>query len=397
MSAARWHARRIVLAAGIALLCWPVAAAQQAAPTGRTHESFSARVAALSEPGGYFNTDNLISNERSFLHVVPELRALSRQASTHGAYLGVGPDQNFSYIAHLRPSIAIIVDIRRDNLLLHLLFKALFAEARTRVDYLALLTGRPLPAPDPKWAEAGIDTIVSYIATAPPLSAGRVAELRSRMTRSIDGFGVPLSAEERATIDRFHRRFIADGLAQRFKTTGRAPQFDYPDYRDLLLERDLQGVRQSFLATEDSFQFVKRLQSRDLVIPIVGNLAGPTALAAVARFLTASNKKISAVYTSNVEFYLFREGSFATFVENLARLPRQPGSLIVRSVFPSGGTGLALRPGYNSVSLTQPIQTMLDGYGKGLFRQYRDLVGRLAPSSSMDQWASGAMGQWPMD
>jgi hypothetical protein len=48
----------------------------------------------------------------------------------------------------------------------------------------------------------------------------------------------------------------------------------------------------------------------------------------------------------------------------------------VRSVFPSGGTGLALRPGYNSASITQPIQTMLDGYGKGLFRQYRDLVGR---------------------
>jgi hypothetical protein len=376
MSATRRRTLGTGLAAGIALLCSLTATAQQAAPTGRTPESFAARVAALSEPGGFFNTDNLISNERSFLHVAPELRTLSRQASAGGAYLGVGPDQNFSYIAHLRPSIAIIIDIRRDNLLLHMLFKAVFAEARTRVDYLALLTGRPIPTTDARWATAGVEAIVSYIETAPPLSAGRITELRARLTRTIEGFGVPLSVPERATIDRFHRRFIADGLALRFNTTGRAPQFDSPAYRDLLLERDLQGVRRSFLATEESFQFVKRLQSRDLVIPIVGNLAGPTALAAVGRFLTASNRKVSAVYTSNVEFYLFREGSFAAFVENLRRLPRQSGSLIVRSVFPSGGTGLALRPGYNSASITQPIQTMLDGYGKGLFRQYRDLVGR---------------------
>ena len=350
------------------------ATAQQAKQTVQTPDSFASRVAALSEPGGYFNTDNLISNERSFLHVVPELRALSRQASAGGAYLGVGPDQNFSYIAHLRPSIAIIVDIRRDNLLLHLLFKAVFAEARTRVDYLALLTGRPVPTADAKWAQASVDAIVSYIEKAPPLSAQQVAALRARLTRTIDGFGVPISAAERGTIDRFHRRFIADGLALRFSTTGRAPQFDYPDYRDLLLERDLKGVRQSFLATEESFQFVKSLQARDLVIPIVGNLAGPKALAAVARFLTASGKQVSAFYTSNVEFYLFREGSFATFVENLRRLPHQPGSLIVRSVFPSGRSAVAPRPGYNSVSLAQPIQTLLDGYSKGLIRQYRDLV-----------------------
>src|SRR5690349_23835187 len=158
MNAARWHAGRIGLAVGISLLCLVSSAAQQAAPTGRTQDSFSSRVAALSEPGGYFNTDNLISNERSFLHVVPELRALSRQASADGAYLGVGPDQNFSYIAHLRPSIAVIVDIRRDNLLLHLLFKAIFAESRTRVDYLALLTGRPIPKPDAAWAQAGVDS-----------------------------------------------------------------------------------------------------------------------------------------------------------------------------------------------------------------------------------------------
>jgi hypothetical protein len=75
-----------------------------------------------------------------------------------------------------------------------------------------------------------------------------------------------------------------------------------------------------------------------------------------------------------VEFYLFREGSFADFVGNLGRLPHDPGSVIVRSVFPAGSAGAARVPGYNSASLTQNIDTLLSGYAKGQFRQYFELM-----------------------
>src|ERR1700741_3433145 len=110
----------------------------------QSHETrFAAAIDRLSEPGGYFDTDNLISNESSYLDVLPALRAHDVRG---GAYLGVGPDQNFSYIARVRPTVAYIIDIRRDNLLLHLLFKAIFARAPDRVTYLALLTGRSPPA-----------------------------------------------------------------------------------------------------------------------------------------------------------------------------------------------------------------------------------------------------------
>src|SRR6185295_11717101 len=101
--------------------------------------SFAALIERLSEPGGDFGGDNLISNEQSYLRVLP---ALDQARVTGGAYLGVGPDQNFSYIAAIKPDVAFIIDIRRDNLLLHLLFKAIFAAAPTRVEYLCLLTGR---------------------------------------------------------------------------------------------------------------------------------------------------------------------------------------------------------------------------------------------------------------
>ena len=339
-----------------------------------TQDTFASRVAALSEPGGYFDTDNLISNERSFLHVAPELRALAKQAGQNGVYLGVGPDQNFSYIAHVRPSMAILVDIRRDNLLLHLLFKALFTEANTRAEYLALLTGREPPPTDSGWETVPIDRIVKYIDSAKPLTDKGLGMARQRLWGQILAFGVPMTPQERQTIQTFHQRFISAGLSLQFNSTGRAPQYDYPTYRDLILEVDRKGVRQSFLASEQDFQFLKSMQTKDLIVPVVGDLAGNGALASVAKFLTATNRQVTAFYTSNVEFYLFQYGTFSRFVTNLGRLPHQPGSLIIRSVFPSGRAPAAMSPGYNSASLTQPIQTLLDGYAQGRYRQYAELV-----------------------
>lgn len=331
--------------------------------------SFAALVASLSETGGYFDTDNLISNERSYLHVVPTLRALSGQAGGNGVYLGVGPDQNFSYIAHLRPAQAILIDIRRDNLLLHLLFKALFAEAATRADYLALLTGRTLQTGE---HDESIASLVRRVDAAKARTPAEIEVLREQLATVIDRFKVPLSKSDHATIARFHRQFIDAGLSLQFNSAGRMPQYDYPTYRDLLMEVDRTGVQRSYLATDDDFQFVKSLHARDRIIPIVGNLAGPAALAAVGRYLDASGGRLSAFYTSNVEFYLFREGSAPRFIANLARLPRHRGSVLIRSVFPNGGGRTA--SGYNSASVTQPIQTLLDGYQQGQFRSYWDLI-----------------------
>ena len=131
--------------------------------------SFASLVAGLSEPAGLLR-HRQPDFERT---VVPARRAGAAGARRPrgGVYLGVGPDQNFSYIAHLRPSLAIIIDIRRDNLLLHLLFKALFAEARTRIAYLAMLTGRS-PPPEAREGRRSVEEIVGYIDRAPPLRDG---------------------------------------------------------------------------------------------------------------------------------------------------------------------------------------------------------------------------------
>jgi len=302
------------------------------------------------------------------LHVVP---ALHDSGTSGGAYIGVGPDQNFSYIAQVKPAIAFIVDLRRDNLLLHLLFKALFSMSDTRAEYLSLLFGCPLPTPPAEWRNADLDKIIAHVEGS-RLPEAAVADLQARVDGKIKTFGVPLSDADFATINQFHRRFITAGLPLKFQTTGRAPQSYYPTYRDLLLETDRQGHRWNFLASEDDFQFVRSLERRDLVIPIVGDLAGPSALAGIGRLMTSRGERLPALYASNVEFYLFADGKFPRFVENLERLPRTSRSMLIRAVF--GGFGQST-PGYYSSSLVQSVDRLVQGYASGSFHYYPELAG----------------------
>src|SRR5262245_48240744 len=97
---------RAIVAAALAVLGGSATAAQ--APTSLSDSAFARLSASLSEPQGYFDTDNLISNEDSYLHVIGTLKRLG---VTGGVYLGVGPDQNFSYIAAVHPHIAFMIDI----------------------------------------------------------------------------------------------------------------------------------------------------------------------------------------------------------------------------------------------------------------------------------------------
>lgn len=339
---------------------------------GRAHAGFAARIAQLSEPEGYFDTDNLISNERSYLQVIPALR---EAGISGGAYIGVGPDQNFSYIARVRPSIAFIIDIRRDNLLLQLFFKALFQLSESRIAYLSRLFGRVVPDPSEEWRVADIHRLIQYIEDA-KTSAQVTDALREKVDAVIREFGIQLSRGDLQTIDRYHRSFISNGMELKFETFGRRPLSYYPTFRDLLLETDRQGHRWNFLNSEDDYQFVRSLQNRDLIVPVVGSLSGPSALVAIGRTLAETGIRLSAFYTSNVEYYLFRDRSFPRFVDNLSHLPHSNNSLIIRAVF-AGASPSQLAPGYASASIAQPVNDLLQGYAQGKFRDYRELtIGR---------------------
>lgn len=319
--------------------------------TIRDDTSFAGTVARLSEAPGYFDSDNLISNETAYLHAVSHLRS---GRVTGGAYIGVGPDQNFSYIAAIRPSVAFMIDIRRDNLLMHLMFKALFERSSNRFEFLSRWTGRVVPADARRLDGAPVETILAAVDSLPIDPTGSETD---SLVATMRRYGVPLSLADTATVRRFHGEFIQNGLDLRFTSTGRTPRFYYPTLRELILQRDLEGNQTSYLASEEGWRFVKALEARDRVIPVVGNLAGQTAFPAIGREVAARGERVSALYVSNVEMYIWRDRTFATFAANASRLPRDGRSVIIRSFF-GGGFGQSHplnRPPHYSTQLVQSL------------------------------------------
>lgn len=352
-----------------------VSAGARPAPTVLADSTFARLVARLSEPGGFFDSDNLISNERSYLHVMGAMRRLHVEG---GAYIGVGPDQSFSYIAQIRPRVAYLIDIRRDNLLQHLLYKALFGMARSRTEFLALLFARPLPEAvraDPRAFDAlPLATIISALDS---LGAQRslFEATRDRVAEIVRDYGIPVDARDLAKIAANEEAFFAGGLDIRFTSLGRPPRSYYPSYRQLILETDLTGKPASFLATEDAFRVVQSLQARNLIIPVVGDLSGTHAMRAIARDVAERGEHVSAFYVSNVEFYLMRGTGFDQYARNVAALPRDSRSVIIRSYF--GGFGQSHPqnvPGYFSTQLLEPMSAFTTAFAAGELPTYWDVV-----------------------
>jgi hypothetical protein len=332
-------------------------------------EVFASLVERVSEPGGYFDTDNLISNETGYLTVMD---ALGRLGLRGGAYVGVGPDQNYSYIAALRPEIAFITDVRRDNLLHHLLLKALIERAETRVGFLAGLHGVE-PPPDPEaWRDRDIGEIVAYIDGAAQVRGGLDA-LQADLVAAVGRFGVPLSESDLATIRRFHRTFVDAGLGLRFTSIGRPPRPYYPTYRELVLEMDVDGDRASYLATADAYEVVRDLHLANRIVPVVGDMSGADALREMGDAMRELGVELTAFYTSNVEFYLWQARTFDRWIVNLRALPAAPDAVVIRSYFPNfGRVHPSAVGGYYSTQTLQPVTTLLGGG----FTSYWDVVTR---------------------
>jgi hypothetical protein len=360
--------RPALLLAGLSFVLPGCGSAAATATTQLRDSVFVARVHRLSEPGGYFDTDNLISNEDSYLHVLGGMRRIE---VTGGAFIGVGPDQSFSYIAQVRPSIAFLMDVRRDNLIQHLWFKALFTLAETRLEYLSLMFGKALPEDPQAWVEASPEEVVAQLESGTVLEHDAGA-IRGRVRETVQSFGMGLSDEDMEMLDFIHLSFIRGGVRLKFTSYGRAPNPYYPSYRDLLLSTDLTGRKGNYLAREDDYRFVRSLQLANLVVPVVGDLAGDHALKAIGDEVRAMGEVVTVFYTSNVEFYLFEDGTFERFARNVATLPRNPSSVVIRSVFRRKHA--QSQPGFLSTQLLQRIDRLVGEWEAGNLRSYFELV-----------------------
>ena len=114
------------------------------------------------------------------------------------------------------------------------------------------------------------------------------------------------------------------------------------------------GEMRSFLASEALFAVMKELESKNLVIPLVGDFAGPKALRSVGRYIKDKEPgaTVGAFYLSNVEQYLGQSGLWQAFCNNVASLPLNDSS---RFIYSQGGAAGGGRGGGGLGSLHRPI------------------------------------------
>lgn len=282
----------------------------------------------LSEPSGYFFNDNVVSNEIEYLTAEPALRCVP----TGSVFLSVGPDQTLSYLGLCDCSLAFIVDVRRNNALLHFLYRAIFEIARSRSEWLSMLLGRLYSSDCDPGPSASIEEVFSHATRRSPTKNDFNAVHERLITHLIEKFPGMFLPLDRNRLKHLHRWFWLKQLDITFELEGLHLR-RYPTFQNLLRACSPDGKMLSFLAAEVVFQKIKRMEQDSRVIPVVGNFAGNFSLKAIGRKLHEEGQLIGAIYVSNVEQYLFEHRQWAQWIQNLHYLPCHPETVIIRSFF----------------------------------------------------------------
>jgi len=335
-------------------------------PTRLSDKDFWQLVEKFSEPSGYFQSDNLVSNERQFQNAVPALTRFKRG----GVYLGVAPDQNFTFILGLEPKIAFIVDIRRGNLHTQLMYKALIEMSKDRIEFVSRLFARAKP-PGLGTTSTATDIFSAFDRVAPNEELMQ-DNLRAITTRLVKTHGFGLIDKDLEGIEYVYRMFVTFGPDLTYQSSSsynRGPRGGgggggrgMPTYAELQSSIDMEGRARSYLGSEENFRALKAFQEKNLIVPVVGDFAGPKALRSVGQYLAERNATVSVFYVSNVEQYLFQNGVAAQFYDNVATLPLDEDSSFLRSA--------------RGLDVLDPIRALLRDFKEGRIGTWQDVTRR---------------------
>jgi hypothetical protein len=318
-------------------------------PSQLTDKEFWRLVSEFSEPGGTFHSENLVSNEARYQGIIPDLVKVVKQGQV---YMGVGPEQNFTYMTATRPAMAFILDIRRGNLDVHLMYKALFELSTDRAEFVSRLFSRKRPRG--LTAESKVEDIFAAYKKVPGDKALYEQNLQAIKSHLMTKHGFALTKGDLEGIEFAYSSFFASGPEIEYQLTGgggssrRNQAFGrslspsigmsimgmggHPSYADLMTATDSDGKQHSYLSTEERFKFLKDLEARNMVVPVVGNFAGPKAIRAVGSYLKQKGAVVSTFYMSNVEQYLSEGSQSMDFCYNVATLPLDSTSTLIRSI-----------------------------------------------------------------
>jgi len=346
-------------------------------PSELSDKEYWQLISDFSEPDGFFHSENFVSNERSFQHVLKDLAG--RQPAS--AYIGVGPEQNFTYLLAVKPKIAFIVDIRRQNLIQHLMYKALFELSADRAEFLSRLFSRNRP--ENLDQNSTVEDLFDSFSRSPVDPRILLSNLQAVKKRLIEDHGFAFSRDDEVSLERVVRAFgigagnlTYDGpiaISGIRTATGVMPTF-----ADLMLETDGEGNHRSFLATEDRFRTIQDFEKKNLLVPIVGNFTGSHALRSVGQYLRDHDATVTSFYTSNVEQYLFMDQTWRGFYANVSSLPMNRNSVFIRGLIRSASGELSSSPALPPTSHYEtglfPMADLVAAFNKGDIQSYYDIL-----------------------
>jgi hypothetical protein len=235
--------------------------------------------------------------------------------------------------------------------------------SRDRADFLARLWSRPRPAGLTAASSVG-QLMAAFEAVAPSAEtyASNLAAVAAWLTKDPHRFA--LRDGDLDGIDYVYKTAFFDGgpgLNYTFAGRGVGGGFgNRATYAELQMLDDGQGLNRGFLATEDNWLAVKDLETRNLIVPVVGDFGGPSAIRSVGAYLKANGAVVSAFYLSNVEQYLNQDGKEDTFLCNVAELPLDETSTFIYTGSGRYGRGFGGRGGLNTTFL-RPMQPDTSG------------------------------------
>jgi hypothetical protein len=293
-------------------------------PSQLSDAEFWKMIVDFSEPDGQFPYDTFISNEMTYQVVIPTLTRATRPGEV---YIGVGPEQNFTYASALKARMAFVIDIRRQNMLELLLYKALFELSPDRADFVSRLFSRKRPA--------GLNPNTSAVALfsayekSPP-DGDLFLENRQAIAAKFKKHGFAISNDDSMGIERVYQAFYRGGPSIN-TNSGPGPASGTPSYIDLMTIPDALGTNWSYLASEENYRHIREMHLKNLFVPLVGDFSGSRAIRSIARYLKEHNANVSAFYASNVETYL-NEKQTKDFYGNLLALPSDSTTMVIRFI-----------------------------------------------------------------
>lgn len=323
---------------------------------------FTKIIRDMSEDNGYFRGESWVTNELTYLDVI---ESIDKYNIRGGAYIGVAPEQNFTYMAVIKPQIAFLVDIRAQNRMQHLMFKIMFEISETRIEFLSNLFSMPLQSETgikiPN-KDSDINLIVNFLENSKQSRELFNKNLSLMISVLNNKYKFKLTDWERSNIKHVYEHFYTQNL----NMTNGPWRSSYPTLGEIFTDRDKSGRQLNVFNSREKYLFIRKMQLENKVIPITGDYGNNYALSKVAAYLKKHKLTVSAQYVSNAEQYIIRNRSnWNNWVSNIKNMPYNDKTVFIRWLNWNY---------YEQDTKLQYFKTFIKNNESGIHSRYFDLI-----------------------